>query len=241
MLKAYKYRLLPTDDQKIVLILHFNACRFVYNLALETKIRAWESAKKVLSAYELMKQLTELKNTEGKWLKECNAQSLESSIKNMDSAFKSFFNKHTAYPKFKNRYARQSVHFRQETKVKDNKVFLSKIGWFDFIKHRELPEGIIRCATVSKTPADTYFISILIKTTDDLPEKKLIEEDTAIGVDMGLKVFATLSDGQVFENPKYYQSQIIRLRKEQRTLTRRFKKGVKEQSKKILPTKNGCS
>lgn len=232
MIKAYKYRLLPTEEHKKILANWFGACRFIYNLGLETKIAAWTSLRRNVSCFDLMRQLTELKKTECKWLSDCSRQSLESALTNLDNAYTKFF-KGGGFPKFKKRSSAQSMQFRQGAKIKDGKIYLTKIGWIDFIQHRPIGEGEIRTVTVSKTPANGYFVSILIKDDNELPIKKPITENTSVGIDVGLKMFATLSDGQTFENPKYLHEQLKRLRIEQRTLARRYRKGkpVNEQSK----------
>lgn len=233
MLRAYKYRLLPTEDQKGKLQQWFGMVRFIYNLGLEVKIASWTSARKSVSCFDLMKQTTELKRTEEcKWLTECPSQSLESALTNLDNAYTAFF-KGSGFPKFKNKWGRQSIIFRRNSSVKGDKIFLSKIKWVDFVQHRPLGNGEIRTVTVSKNPCGQYFVSILIEDGKDLPTKKKIKDKTTVGVDVGLKTFATLSDGSKFENPKYLHQQLSRLKIEQRKLARRYKKGVKteDQSK----------
>lgn len=220
---------MPTGEQAIYLDRLFGACRFVYNLALETKIRAWE-AKISISAYDLMKQLVELKHTECQWLKDFPSQVLEYEMSHLDSAYKQLF-QGGGFPRFKRRGSKNSASFRQGTRIVGNKAYLSKIGAVEFIKHRELPQGEIRTTTVSKKPTGKYFVSILIKNADRIPDKAPIIPETSIGVDVGLKTFATISDGSKVDNPKYLDEQLKRLRIEQRKLSRRFKKGVKEQSK----------
>lgn len=232
MLKAYKYALLPTEEQKATLSAWFGSCRFIYNLGLETKIAAWVSLKKNVTCFDLMKQLTELKHTECPWLKDCNAQSLESALTNLDNAYTAFF-KGGGFPKFKKRSSRQSMQFRQGTKVEETRIYLSKFGWVDFIRHRAVGIGDIRTVTVSKNPSGKYFVSVLVDNHKDLPKKKPVKDKTTVGIDVGLKTFATLSDGQTFGNPKYLHHQLKRLRVEQRTLERRYTKGLNndEQSK----------
>lgn len=225
MIKVFKYRLLPTPEQETTLVRWMGMCRFIYNLGLETKIRAWEQ-KVNLSSYDLMKQVTELKATECKWLTECSAQSLESALANLEKAYKGFFNG-KGFPKFKKRSGRQAIAFRRLARVQDQKVFLTKIGGIDFIQHRPLGEGQIRTCVVTKTPAGAFYISIMVKDATELPEKKPINSESCVGIDLGLKTFATLSDGQTFDNPKYLHHQLKRLRIELRTLKRRYKKGVK--------------
>lgn len=232
MLKAYKYRLLPTEDQKATFAQWFGSCRFVYNLGLEAKIAAWTSLKKSVTCFDLMKQLTELKRTECTWLKDCPGQSLESSLTNLDNAYTAFF-KGGGFPKFKKRSTAQSMQFRRDAKVKDGKIKLTKTDWIDFVEHRPLGIGEIRTVTVSKTAAGGYFVSILIEDKKQLPEKKPLNSETTVGIDMGLKTFSTLSDGTQFANPRLLQASLKRLRIEQRKLSRRYKKGVKavDQSK----------
>lgn len=231
LLKAYKYRLLPTDEQKETLAKWFGCCRFVYNLGLETKIAAWASQRKHLTCFDLNKQITDLKKApECLWLADCPAQSLESAMSNLDSAYTAFF-KGSGFPKFKKRANRQSITFRQGTRLLDNHVRLTKIGLIPFIKHRPTGRGEIRTVTITKTPANNYFVSILVKSDKEPPKKKPIKEKTIVGIDVGLKTFATLSDGQQFDNPRYLQHQLKRLRIEQRKLKRRFKKGAKGQSR----------
>ena len=231
MLKSYKYCLLPTDKQKQTLASWFGSCRFIYNLGLEVKIAGWTSARKNVTCFDLMRQLTELKKTECPWLSECPRQSLESALTNIDNAYTAFF-KGGGFPKFKKRSGHQSIQFRRDSKIIGNQIFLTKIGSIDFIQHRPF-KGEIRTVTVSKTPANKYFVSILVQDGKELPEKKLAKEKKTVGIDVGLKTFVTLSDGQKFENPKYLHQQLQRLKKEQRTLARRYKKGVKttDQSK----------
>lgn len=230
MIKSFKYRLMPTQEQAEKLDFYMDACRFIYNLGLEVKIAAWVSAKINLSAYDLNKQITELKHTDCTWLKECPAICLESEMKNLDNAYKKFF-KGSGFPNFRKKNGRQSVEFRQDSVTLENKIKLTKIGYVEFIKHRELMPGAIRTVTVSKTKTGAYYVAIMIKDEKRFTEKKVVIEETAVGIDVGLKTFATLSDGQQFDNPKYLHKQLRRLKKEQRTLKRRFKLGAKEQSK----------
>lgn len=226
MLKAYKYRLLPTAEQAATLDRWMGICRFVYNLALETKIRAWESIQHSLSAYDLMKQLTELKRLQGyEWIRDCSSQSLESELANLDKAYKGFF-KGRGFPKFRKKSGRQTIAFRRDTRIENGKICVTKIGFIDFIQHRPLGEGEIRTCVISKTRTGDYYISVLIQDGRELPEKKAIEPDTSIGIDLGLKTFAVLSDGQTFDNPRFLTKSLQRLAIEQQALSRRYKRGT---------------
>ena len=226
MLKAYKYCLLPNEVQKEQLNRFFGSIRFVYNLGLETKISAYVGNKKNLTCIDLANQVKELKNNEAPWLAESPSQSLQMALRNLDNAYTNFF-RGKGFPKFKKKSNTQSIQFPQGVSFAGDKIYLPKLKHVDFVKHRELGAGKIKTVTVSKKPSGKYFVSILIDNGDTLPEKKPIKYPTAVGIDVGLKTFAVLSDGQQFENQKYLHHQLKRLRVEQRTLSRRYKKGVK--------------
>ena len=179
MLKAYRYRLLPTDEQKAILTGWMGSCRFIFNLGLETKIAVWTSAQKSITCFDLMKQLTELKKTTD-WLCECPRQSLESAIANLDNAYTSFFKKRGGFPKFKKRSDKQSIIFRNDSRIVDDKIRLTKIGFIQMVLHRPLGEGEIRTVTVTKTPTGKYFVSILVNNGKELPNKKPIKNKSTV-------------------------------------------------------------
>jgi putative transposase len=237
VLKAYKYSISPTDEQKQQLAQFFGSYRFVYNLGLETKIRAWVTANKNLTCIDLCAQLKDLKDTEAKWLHESPAQSLQMAFRNLDNAYTRFF-KGGGFPKFKNRHSKQSIQFPQSVFVdfENGWLILPKLKKIKCVFHRHF-EGKIKTVTVSKTTTGKYFVSILVENQDELPKKKPVNTETSVGVDMGIKTFATLSDGSSFENPKFLRNSLKRLRIEQRKLTRRYNKSAKEQSKSYLKQK----
>lgn len=237
MLKAYKYCLLPTTVQKDQLAKFFGSCRFVYNLGLETKIAAYASAKKNLTCIDLANQMKELKDTEATWLAECPSQTLQMSLRNLDNAYTKFF-KGGGFPKFKNKHRKQSIQFPQGVSVSFDKgtIFLPKLKNVPVVFSRQF-KGEIKTVTVSKTTTNKYFVSILIDNQNELPSKRPIQEQTTVGIDMGVKTFATLSDGTSFVNIKTLRNNLVRLRVEQRTLTRRLKRGAKEQSKGYIRQK----
>lgn len=231
MLKAYKYAILPTEEQKQQLAKFFGSCRFVYNLGLETKLQAWTTARKHLTCIDLANQMKELKDTEAEWLHECPSQTLQMALRNLDNAYTQFF-KGGGFPKFKSKHRRQSIQFPQgvKTDFENSSIFLPKLKNVTCIFHRQF-KGEIKTVTVSKTSTGKYFVSILVENQKQLPKKKPVREKTAIGIDMGVKTFATLSDGTTFDNPKHLRNNLSRLRVEQRKLSRKFKRGAKEQSK----------
>lgn len=227
MFKAFKYRLYPSESQKELIAKHIGSNRFVYNLALETKITAYLGSKHNFSPFDLIKQLPELKKECG-WLKEVNSQSLQQSIQNMDIAFKKFF-KGAGFPKFKSKHkGKQSFSIPQNVIVENNLLIIPKFKeGIDIALHREI-KGTIKSATISVTPTGKYFVSILVDTNNEIPIKVPITESTTIGIDLGIKDFAITSDGEVFENPKHLKKTQSKLKYVQRKYSKHKGKRTKQ-------------
>jgi putative transposase len=232
VLKAYKYRIYPSEAQKQDLAKFFGGCRFVYNLGLETKIRAYTSAKKTLNCFDLNKQLTELKQTEAIWLNDCPSSALVMSLRNLDNAYTRFF-KGGGFPKFKNRYSIQSIQFPQDVSVNGSFIRIPKIKLVPIVLHRPLGIGKIKTTTLTKTPTGKYFVSILIDNSVELPQKKPISEQTTVGIDLGIKDLAILSDSTTYENKHFFKKSKNNLRRQQRSLSRK-KEGSKRREKQRL-------
>ena len=202
MIKSYKYRIYPNKKQQELINKHVGSCRFIYNLALETKQLAYAGNKINLSCFDLMKQLPNLKK-ECEWLKEINSQSLQQSITHLDNAFTRFFKGQADFPKFKKKLNNGSFNIPQSIIIKNNKLFISKFReGIDIVLHRKFM-GIIKQATITKTSTNKYFVSILVDAQVKLTNKEIISENTTIGIDLGIKSFLITSDGQKFDNPKY--------------------------------------
>jgi len=236
MFKSYKYRIYPSEQQKDHMTKIFGCVRFVYNLGLETKIQAYASARVNIDCFTLNKQITDLKK-EATWLREAQGQALQASIANLDNAYTAFF-KGAGFPKFKNKYSKQSFSIPQYAEVDFDKckVYIPKLKWIDCIFDRQF-KGNIKTVTVSKTKTNKYFVSILVDNQKELPTKPEITEKTTIGIDFGIKDLAILSDGTKIPNPKWFKQSQKRLRVEQRKLSRKCKPKAKEQSKGYLKQK----
>lgn len=236
MLKAYKYRIYPTKTQEVLLAKHFGCARYIYNYGLERKIKSYSETKKSISRFTIQADLPKLKKAEStKWLSEVNAQMLQASLLNLDKAFTRFFKEKKGFPKFKSKHDnRQSFSIPQDTKVNfdNNRVYIPKFK--DGIKCKFSREfkGKIKTSTVSRTPTGKYFISILVETEDTLPNKAPIDENKAVGVDLGIKTFATLSDGTEIQNPKYLKKALKKLKRLQRSVSRK-KKGSNSRKKAV--------
>ncbi|KKL69055.1 hypothetical protein LCGC14_2118800 [marine sediment metagenome] len=216
MLKAFKYRLYPNTAQKELIAKHIGSCRFIYNLALETKQTAYAGNKVNLSCFDLNKQLPDLKE-ELPWLKEINSQSLQAKISNLDSAFTSFFKGHANFPRFKSKYrGAQSFNVPQSIFLIDDKIIIPKFReGIEIVLHRSI-KGKIKQATISKTPTGKYFASILTEHKIEIPAKKPIREATTIGIDLGINSFLVASDGSKYDNPRHLKTELSKLKYVQR-------------------------
>jgi putative transposase len=229
MLKAFKYRIHPTAEQAELINKHIGSCRFVYNLALETKQIAYAGHRVNLSCFDLIKQLPDLKE-QCEWLNEINSQSLQQSITHLDNAFTRFFKGQGDFPKFKKKTARQSFNVPQNVIVdfENNKLIIPKFKkkGIDIILHRKF-KGTTKQATISRTPTGKYFISVLVDTTDKIPKQKTVKENTTIGIDLGIKSFLVISNGLEINNPKFLKKSLARLKFVQRKFSKHKGKRTK--------------
>ena len=223
MLKAYKYRLYPNEEQQNLLASIFGQVRFVYNLGLETKITAYAGNRVNLNCFDLINQVIELKKNECAWLKESPSQALQMSLRNLDNAYHAFF-RGKGFPKFKNKHGKQSFSLPQGVSLSEDnkKIFIPKLKWVGVDLHREF-KGDIKTVTISKTVTNKYFVSILVDTKQEFPNKRPITEQTAVGIDLGIKDFVICSDGKKFENQNFFKSEMRKLRVAQRSLSRKTK------------------
>lgn len=228
MYKARKYRIYPTNSQKELIHKHCGSVRFIYNLALEAKTMAYVGSKVNLSRYDLQKQMVDLKK-ELPWLKECNSQSLQVALLNLDTAYKSFF-KGGGFPAFKKKSNRGSFNVPQNVIVSDNQLIIPKFKEGIKIKlHRDIV-GTIKQCTVSFTPTGKYFVSTLCDTGKEKPSKPKITEANSVGIDLGIKDFAVTSEGEVIQNNRFLKNNIERLKVLQRRASKK-KKGSSNRKK----------
>ncbi|UUX93441.1 IS200/IS605 family element RNA-guided endonuclease TnpB [Methanoplanus endosymbiosus] len=224
MLRAYKYRIYPNKEQEKMFFQHFGACRFIYNWGLENKIRTYETDGKSISRFALQKMLPDLKS-EHDWIKDVNSQSIQSALLNLENAFTRFFREKKGFPKFKSRKNPvQSFSVPQHYIVNfdTHKIKLPKIGWVKAKLHRKY-EGAEKTATVSVTSTGKFFISILIDDGQEQLPVQHFDADTTVGIDVGIKDFAILSNGEKIENPRYLKQSLLRLKVLQKRLSRKQK------------------
>ncbi len=231
--KAYKYRFFPTDSQKTQLARTFGCARFVWNQGLELRSKTYEETQQSLNYAQTTEALTQWKKEPEKaFLKEVSSVVLQQSLRNLDAAFKNFFEQRAAYPHFKSRKDKQSVRYQTNAfTYKDGKIRLAKqdepldISW-----SRPLPDDAkLISATVSKDKAERYFISILAET--DI--QSLPQTNADVGIDVGIRTLATCSNGKNLENPRPLHQAAKRLGLKQRRLSRKVK-GSKNRNKQRI-------
>lgn len=229
--KAFKYRLYPNEEQKTLLAKHFGCVRWVYNWTIDYQQEAYENGDGFQSAYTVCKELPKLKRQEEtEWLAEVNAQALQAAVHNACDAFKRFF-EGAGYPRFKSKHARQSFHAPQRGRVDFDagRVSVPKIKDIPARVNRRF-EGKIKTVTISQNRSGKYYASVLVEVDEDVPEKPPVNPETTVGVDLGLTHFATLSNGEKVDNPRYLQDSLERLAVLQKRLARK-KKGSSNYAK----------
>ena len=221
--KAYKFRLYPNLEQRILFEKTFGCSRFIWNQMLADKIAHYEKTG------EILKNTPAQYKDEFPWLKEVDSLALANVQLNLNKAYKSFFQSGFGFPRFKSKKTAQSYKTNSQKgliTLLNGKVRLPKIGWVKVKAHRQ-PKGLIKSATISKNATGKYFISILCEE-EILP---LPKTNSNLGIDLGLENFAILSTGEKVGNPRYLTSLSKKLIREQRVLSRRVllakKKGRK--------------
>lgn len=230
MLKAYKYRLYPTYEQEILIGKSIGACRFVYNLALETKVYAFKAHGKTLSEYDLCYQLVDLKKDYA-WLTEVDSQALKASIKNLDKAFNGFF-RGGGFPKFKAKRiggSFQCPNNDRRINWETSTLSVPKIRHIPIVLSRKF-EGSIKTVTISKTPSGKYFASVLVEIDLKIPIPTRAIPESAVGIDLGIKDFVISSGGKKFEANRRLKNNLKRLKCIQRRVSRK-KKGSNNRKK----------
>ena len=232
--KGYKYRLYPNKEQQQILEQHFGATRWIFNYGLERKIQVYQKDKSQISCFQIANELPKLKKQkETEWLKEINAQSLQMSLRQLDNAYTAFFRKQNKFPNFKSKKSKQTFSIPQGNKIdwENKKAQFIKLGAIKIKIDRQFYGRIIR-ATISKNNINQYFVSYCVESEEIVKKPKKVKEKTTIGIDLGIKIFAALSDGRKIENPKYLKKSEQRLKILQRRLSKK-QKGSKNRKKAV--------
>lgn len=218
--KTFKYRIYPTEQQKVLFAKHFGAKRFVYNRFLNERQKTYLENKKSLNYYDNAKALTELKkNEQYSWMKEINSQTLQSALRDLDSAYNRFFRKQAKFPKFKSKHDKQSFKIPQFVEYENGQLWIPKCKEPIKTKEDRPLTGKILFATISKKPSSKYFVSLTVET-EHTPYART---DKQIGIDLGLKDLVICSDGKKYPNVKTTKQHEKQLAYEQRQLSKKMK------------------
>ena len=221
--KAYKFRIYPTKKQEILIAKTIGCSRFVFNHFLAKWDETYQATGKGLSYGSCSKEIPLLKQ-EFDWLKEVDSHSLQTSVKHLADAYERFFKKQNERPRFKSKrnpvqsYKTNIEKNNQipEISIIGNKLKLPKLKWVRFANSKQV-KGRILNATIRRTASGKYFVSLLAEQEiDELPKT-----GSSVGVDVGLKNFAILSNGTVYQNDRYFRTLEKKLAREQRKLSRR--------------------
>ena len=230
MYKAYKFRLYPNDNQKILINKTFGCTRFIYNHFLNKC-----KEEKFIKAYDMCKELKELV-LDYPFLKEVDSMALRCSIFNLEDSYKNYFSKRSAYPSFKNKFSKQSYRTNCITSVYKNKKYsnikidikekMIKVPKLGLVKIRgyrnlnELTDRIINI-TIEKEKTNKYYVSVITEKEEKPPKK--ITPTSIVGIDLGIKDLVVTSDGEKYPNPKEINKREKGLKRMQRKLCRQVK------------------
>ena len=236
MLRAIKIRLYPNKMQEQTLNKVLGCYRFVYNHMLARKQEAYKADKTNLGLNELSKYFHHdlLKDEQFDWLKEQNTKVMKQFIRQMLTAYDKFFKEHKGFPKFKSKRDKQSASFPIDAMSKKNTFDTRKITLTTKLKdikfrcsdlyHKRLQKykDNIRRATLSKTKSGCYTLSILVEMNNE-ELVKFGKTNRDVGIDLGVKDFVITSDGEVFENKRFFKKDEKKLAKLQRQLSKKRK------------------
>ena len=216
MLKAYKYRIYPDAEQMQFFAKCFGCVRFVYNRMLSDRIEHYNLTGKSLNNTPAQYK------SEFTWLKEVDSLALANAQMNLNTAYRNFFrDKSNGFPKFKskknNNFSYTTNNQKGTVYVENGYIKLPKLKSPVKIRQHRSFEGVIKSCTISKAPSGKYHISILVETEI----QKLPASDMRVGIDVGIKDFAVLSNGEAYKDPKHLRKSEKRLAKLQRDLSRK--------------------
>ena len=221
-LKAYKFRIYPTEEQEIFFAKTFGCVRKVYNLMLNDRKKAYEEVKNDPSKKMIFPTPAKYKK-EFPFLKEVDSLALANAQLNLDKAYKNFFrDKSVGFPRFKskkNPVQSYTTNNQNGTVALIDSKFIKvpKLKSLIRIKLHRQPKGMIKSATISRHASGKYYISLLCK--EEISE--LPKTNSAIGIDLGITDFAILSDGQKIDNNRFTSKMEKKLKREQRKLSKR--------------------
>ena len=251
LLKSFKTEINPTEEQKVKIRKTIGTCRFIYNFYLAHNKELYESGKKFMSSSQFRVWLNNEflpSHPEYSWIKEAYSKSVTQAVNNGQTAFENFFNHKSAFPKFKKKGRSDVKMYFVKNNPKDclcerHRIKIPSLGWVRIKEKGYIPTTkngyVIKSGHVS-IKADRYYVSVLI----EIPDKRIPSHSSeGIGIDLGLKDFAIVSNGKTYKNInksaklRKLEKKLIR---EQRSLSRKYenlKKGGSTQKRNIQKQK----
>ncbi len=230
MHKAFKYRIYPNKSQKVLLSKTFGCIRVIWNANVES-FNSYDKDSNPKPKIIIKSDLI----IDKPWLNEISAAAIQQKIRDFQEITNQFFSKtrkkKIGRPSFKKKSGNQSYRLpNQKFSLKDNKIRLEKIGWVKISIDRNIPDNskMLSC-TISMNCCGQYFVSILVDVV--IPNKG--KTGKSVGIDLGLKSFATLSDGVVIDNIKFFREKQSEIAKIQRHLSRKNKGSNRHRKNKI--------
>ncbi len=226
-LQAYKYELMPNGEQQRDMRRFSGSCRFVYNKTLALQKENHEAGNKFIGYVAMAAKLPVWKREKGtEWLKDSPSQAfsqaLQHALKDLERAYKNFFEKRADFPRFKKKGVGDSFRYPDPKQIKfdqtNNRLFLPKLGWLRYRNSRDAL-GELRNATVSQS-GGKWFVAI---QTQREVEHPIHLSTSIIGIDVGIARFATLSDGSYIEPLNTFRKHQQRLARYQRSMSRKTK------------------
>ncbi len=238
MNKVFKYRIYSNQANLAKLSEWIEACRQLYNLALEQRIYAWRILRRPTTFYRQSKELTELK-AEFPQLKQIDSGVLENVLKRLDRSYQAFFRRiktgeKPGFPRFKGQDRYDSITFRNwGWRLAGRYLTILKVGKFKIKLSRPI-EGTIKEITIKRSASNKWFIHFVCS---DVPAKQLPEVNRVIGIDMGCESFLTDSNGDKIDNPRFFKRSQDKLANQQRYLARKIRGSNRRHKQKTLVAK----
>lgn len=230
MIKAYKTQINPTKEQIELIEKTFGVCRYVYNMYLHYNQEEYKATGKFVSGYTFSKYLNNefrIEHPECSWIQEVSSKAVKQTIINGETAFKRFFKHQSGFPKFKKKGKNESFYLIGTIRVNENKIQLPKLKNVKLYEKNYIPtDKKIKSCTITKK-AGKYYVSCLVEEENTIVNDNFTE---GIGIDLGIKDFATLSNGVVYKNiNKTNKVKKIekKLKREQKRLSRKLENNKK--------------
>ncbi len=223
-MRSYKVEVLLSDEQKHIYSRTVGACRYVYNLFIETNISRYKAEENYMNNYDFSKWLNNVYAKEFPWIKDVSSKAVRNTIDNAHKAYQKFFGKQGKFPRFKKKGKNDCNYYfvrtskSQQIKCERHRIKVPCLGWVRLREYGYIPtNGSITSGTIS-CRAGRYYVSVV---TDEVVEQKQRNGNDGIGIDLGVKDFAILNDGTKYETLKQKKLH-KRLKKEQRKLSRKY-------------------